>query len=231
MLTSVNDPDKHIRIVYVGRPDVLWQSSGCYVCERRVPLLERVWIGEARHVYSWENQDEANPDENVCHVSLGDVCHVWEGSLQGPYVHTLKSSPIWTVDCSQATHMSNYLCLNPKVDVVVSVSHFQAQAWPDPILESWNFLTMEHAIYTFWLRILKWWTVSLVFNFILGQNCWRSATVNHRYFPCKGHSEQTFNQLFDFFLYVYSFIFWFLTLTSGFQTLKYYEKFSKVEFL
>ena len=82
LLTSVNDPDKHIRIVYVGHPGVLWQSSGCYVCECRVLLLEEVRIGEARHVYYWGNPDEINPDENVCHVSSGDVCHVWGGSLQ-----------------------------------------------------------------------------------------------------------------------------------------------------
>ena len=37
-------------------------------------LLEGVRIGEAHHVYSWGNPDEADPDENVCHV--------WEGSLQ-----------------------------------------------------------------------------------------------------------------------------------------------------
>ncbi|RVX20958.1 hypothetical protein CK203_002457 [Vitis vinifera] len=40
LLTSVNDPDKRIRIAYVGRPDALWKLSGCYVCECRVPLLE-----------------------------------------------------------------------------------------------------------------------------------------------------------------------------------------------
>ena len=65
--------------MYVGHPDALWQSSGCYVCECRVPLLEGVRIGEARYVYSWGNPDEADPDENVCHMSLGDVCHVWGG--------------------------------------------------------------------------------------------------------------------------------------------------------
>ena len=70
MLTSVNDPDKHTRIVYVGRPDALWQSSGCYVCECRVPLLEGLRIGEARHMYSWGNPDEADPNENACHVSF-----------------------------------------------------------------------------------------------------------------------------------------------------------------
>ena len=42
-----------------------------------MPLLEGVRIGEARHVYSWGNPDEAGPDENVCHVLLGDVCHVF----------------------------------------------------------------------------------------------------------------------------------------------------------
>ncbi|KAL6328832.1 hypothetical protein AAG906_003849 [Vitis piasezkii] len=41
-LTSVNDPDKRIRIAYVGRPDALWKLSGCYVCECRVPLLEHI---------------------------------------------------------------------------------------------------------------------------------------------------------------------------------------------
>ena len=74
LLTSVNDPDEHIRIVYVDRPDVICRSSSCYVCECCVPLLKGVRIGEARHVYSW-----GNPDENVCHVSSGDVCHVWGG--------------------------------------------------------------------------------------------------------------------------------------------------------
>ena len=49
-----------------------------------MPFLEGVRIGEARHVYSWGDPDEINPDENVCHASSGDVCHVWEGSLQCP---------------------------------------------------------------------------------------------------------------------------------------------------
>ena len=57
--------------MYVGRPDVLCRSSGCYVCECRVPLLEGVRIGEARHVYSWGNSDESDPDRNTCHVSSG----------------------------------------------------------------------------------------------------------------------------------------------------------------
>ena len=43
-----------------------------------MPLIEGVRIAEARHVYSW-----GNPDENVCHVSSGDVCHV--GGGRGPY--------------------------------------------------------------------------------------------------------------------------------------------------
>ena len=60
-------------------PDALWQSSGCYVCECRVPFLEGVRIGEARHVYSWGNPDEVDLDENVCHASSGDVCHVLSG--------------------------------------------------------------------------------------------------------------------------------------------------------
>ena len=83
LFTSVNDPDKRIRIAYVGCPDALWKSFGCYVCECHVPLLEGVRIGEARHVYAWGNPDEADPDENVCHVSLGDVCHVWGGVPTG----------------------------------------------------------------------------------------------------------------------------------------------------
>ena len=57
----------------------LWKSSGCHTYECRVPLLEVVRIGEARHVYSWWNPDEVNPDDNVCHALLGDVCHMWGG--------------------------------------------------------------------------------------------------------------------------------------------------------
>ena len=85
LLTSVNDPNKRIRITYVGRPDALWKLSGCYICDCRVPLLEVVRIGEARHVYSLGNPDEVDPDENVCHASSGDVCHV----LSGGGVHTV----------------------------------------------------------------------------------------------------------------------------------------------
>ena len=68
-------------------PDGLCWSSGC-ICGSRpdvmlyeccVPLLKVVRIGEARHVYSWGNPDEVNPDENACHVSSGDVCHMWGG--------------------------------------------------------------------------------------------------------------------------------------------------------
>ena len=69
LLSSVNDPDKHTRIVYVVRPDALWQSSGCYICECRVLLLEGVRIGKARHVYSWGNPDEGDLDDNAFHVS------------------------------------------------------------------------------------------------------------------------------------------------------------------
>ena len=68
LFTSVNDPDKRIRIAYVGCPDALWKSFGCYVCECHVPLLEGVQKGEARHVYSWGNPDRDSPDENTCHV-------------------------------------------------------------------------------------------------------------------------------------------------------------------
>ena len=73
LLTSVNDPDKHIWIVYVGRPDAMWRSSGCYVCECRVPLLEGVRIGEARHVYFGEIR-----------MRMRATCHQGEGSLQCP---------------------------------------------------------------------------------------------------------------------------------------------------
>ena len=57
----------------------LWKSSGCYAYECCVSLLEVVRIGEARHVHSWGNPNGVNPDENVCHVSSGDVCHVLSG--------------------------------------------------------------------------------------------------------------------------------------------------------
>ena len=77
LLTSVNDLDKCIWMAYVGRSDAfvevvrmhLWKSSGCYVYECRVPLLEVVRIGETRHVYFWGNLDEGDPDDNACHVS------------------------------------------------------------------------------------------------------------------------------------------------------------------
>ena len=68
-----------VRMRCGGRPDAMWWSSGCYVYECRVPLLEGVRIGEARHVYSWGNPDRGNPDENACHVSSGNVCHVSSG--------------------------------------------------------------------------------------------------------------------------------------------------------
>ena len=57
----------------------LWKLFGCYAYECRVPLLEVVWIGEARYVYSWGNPHEVNPDENVCRASSGDVWHVFSG--------------------------------------------------------------------------------------------------------------------------------------------------------
>ena len=65
---------RHIRIGYVGRPDVIWRSSGCDVCECRVLLPKEVRIGEARHVSSW-----GNPDRNMCHVSSGNVRHASSG--------------------------------------------------------------------------------------------------------------------------------------------------------
>ena len=70
----------------------LWESSGCYAYECRVPLLEIIRIGEARHVYSWGNSDEVDPNENVCHASSGDVCHVLSGggSLQQNLIEELR---------------------------------------------------------------------------------------------------------------------------------------------
>ena len=75
LLTSVNDPDKHIRIVYVGRLDVLCRSSGCYVCECRVPLLEGVQIGEACHIYYWGIR------MTLIRIGMRATCHQGEGSL------------------------------------------------------------------------------------------------------------------------------------------------------
>ena len=56
-----------------------------------MPPLEVVRIGEARHVYSWGNPDEVDLDENVCHVSSGDVCHASsEGMVPiGPTASTI----------------------------------------------------------------------------------------------------------------------------------------------
>ena len=42
-------------------------------------LPEGVRIGEAHHVYSWGNPDGGDLDENACHVSSGNVCHVLSG--------------------------------------------------------------------------------------------------------------------------------------------------------
>ena len=88
LLTSVNDPDKHIRIVYVGRPDEMWRSYGCYVCECRVPLPERVRIGESRHVYSWRNPDGVIQMRMrvTCHQEMCATCH------QGGGVPTICAS-------------------------------------------------------------------------------------------------------------------------------------------
>ena len=108
LLTSVNDPDKHIRIVYVGHPDAMCWSSGCYVCECRVPLIERVRIGEARHVYSWGNQDGGNPNENACHVSSGNVCHVSSGG--GVPTDTTQATASPEGDWTGVTFMS---CKSP----------------------------------------------------------------------------------------------------------------------
>ena len=83
----------------------LWKSSGCYAYACRVPLLGVVRIGEARHVLSWENSDEINPDKNVCHTSSGDVCHVWEGSLQAPMIMSLWGS--YNIKCFSMMSMTN----------------------------------------------------------------------------------------------------------------------------
>ncbi|RVW22440.1 putative acyl-activating enzyme 21 [Vitis vinifera] len=73
-------------------------------------------IGEARHVYSWGNLDEVNPDENVCHASSGDVCHVW-GGVPTVTIHDYSShgkNNTWTafmeglIQCS-----ANYVPLSP----------------------------------------------------------------------------------------------------------------------
>ena len=74
--TSVNDSDKHIWIVYVGRPDAMWRSSGCYVRKCRVPLLEGVRIGEARQVSPGEIR------MGVIRMRIRVTCHQGEGSLQ-----------------------------------------------------------------------------------------------------------------------------------------------------
>ena len=64
-----------VRLAYFSQrfrqtyPDMICWSSGCDVCECRVPLSKGVRIGEAHHVYSWGNPDGANPDRNTCHVS------------------------------------------------------------------------------------------------------------------------------------------------------------------
>ncbi|RVW67222.1 hypothetical protein CK203_063639 [Vitis vinifera] len=126
LLTSVNDPEKHIGIVYVGHLGALWQWSGCYVCKCRVPLLEGVRIGEARHMYSWGNPDEINLDENVCHVSLrdvchvssGDVCHVWGG---GPYNAPLFNLPILP---EQNGRVTAFAVFNPILPSLHSVRTF-----------------------------------------------------------------------------------------------------------
>ena len=92
LLTSVNDPDKHIRIVYVGRSDAIWRSFGCYVCKCCVPLLEGGRIGEAHHVYFGEirmrvirMRMRATCHKKMCITCHQEMCatyHQGEGSLQ-----------------------------------------------------------------------------------------------------------------------------------------------------
>ena len=55
--------------------DRICRSSGCDICECRVPLPEGVRIWEARHVSSWGDPDGVDPDKNVCHVSSGGGVH------------------------------------------------------------------------------------------------------------------------------------------------------------
>ena len=64
-------------------PDSICRLSRCVV-SGRVPLLEGVRIGEARHMYSWGNPDEGNPDENACHV-LFRKCVPRVIRRRGPY--------------------------------------------------------------------------------------------------------------------------------------------------
>ena len=49
-------------------PDRICWSSGCDVCECRVPFPEEVWIGEVRHMSSWGVRMEFDSDVNACHV-------------------------------------------------------------------------------------------------------------------------------------------------------------------
>ena len=67
-----------VRLAYFSQrlgqtyPDRICQSSGCNVCECRVPLPKGVQIGEARHVSSWGDPNGADPTRNACHVSSGE---------------------------------------------------------------------------------------------------------------------------------------------------------------
>ncbi|RVW88486.1 hypothetical protein CK203_043870 [Vitis vinifera] len=54
---------------YVGRPDVIWRSSGCDVCECRVPLPEGVRIGECATCSSLGSPDGVALDSEARHVS------------------------------------------------------------------------------------------------------------------------------------------------------------------
>ena len=76
LLTSVNDPDEHIRIVYVSRPDAICRSSGCYVCECCVPLLEGVRIRERATCTLGEIRMK------LIRIEMRATCHQGEGSLQ-----------------------------------------------------------------------------------------------------------------------------------------------------
>ena len=52
-----------IRMYCESRPDV-------YVYKCRLPFLEAVWIGEARHVYpDGGDPDDDGPADSTCHAS------------------------------------------------------------------------------------------------------------------------------------------------------------------
>ena len=85
-----------VRMWYDDRPDVIFASVVCFSL--------RKLIGEARHVYSWGNPDEGNPDKKTCHVSSGNVCHV----ASGRGVPIVPSSPSRRGDLFQGQCLSRF---------------------------------------------------------------------------------------------------------------------------